>query len=497
MKKIARSDLSLLPAQAMAKQLAPVMVAVVLALGAGAAQAAGPSYVQGLLGATPGGGWVKASIGKFSDAFPTGPEAVPHTTAHTLPGAVVRAWSSFAWDSSRDNLLIYGGGHANYRGNEIYSWSGNTGNWSRGSLPSRIENYVPAGADPRTFLVVDDAAPQSAHTYDGNLYLPKNDMFVTLGGGVYNSGDTFQTRNAAGELVRAGPWLWDPTKADANKVGGSTGSGYNPSTLGGNMWTNRHGQWTGQEPRSYSNNTAAYRTEGNSDVVYLTAPAQYGGFPALYRYSVGDVRGGGTDAWQRIGESYYAPSGTGTAAIDQRHNLYVHTAAINGSTIDLGVWDLRKANAVNSNLNRDIAVELVQPDGSAFNVNVNFGIAYDEQSGKLLLWDGADRGTLWETEAVVDGAGTVGSQWVVKRLTSSTAAQPGGNFATGVMGKWHYVSDLGAFVALNEFNATTQDAEVWFYKPLSAVPEPSSYLLWLVGLGAAFMMSRRRFHASR
>ena len=492
MKKVARSDLPLLPAHARATRLAPLMVAAVLALGGGAVQAAGSSYVQGLLDATPGGGWVKANIGKFSDAFPTGADAVPDITVHTLPGGVVRAWSSFAWDSSRSNLLIYGGGHNNYRGNEVYSWSGNTGNWSRGSLPSKIENYVPPGADPRTFLVVDDAAPQSAHTYDGNLYLPKNDMFLTLGGGVYNSGDIFQTRNAAGELVRAGPWLWDPNKADANKVGGTTGSGYNPATLGGNMWTNRQGQWTGTEPRGYSNNSTAYRTEGNRDVVYMTAPAEYSGYPALYRYTLGDVRNGGTDSWERIGESYYAPSGTGTAVIDAQHNLYVHTAAINGSTVDLGVWDLSKANALNSDLNRDIAIELVEANGTPFVVNVNYGIAYDEKSGKLLLWDGADMGTLWETEAVVDGAGTVGSQWVVKRLTSSTASQPGGNFATGVMGKWHYVSDLGAFVAVNEFDATTQDAEVWFYKPLSAVPEPSSYLLWLAGLGAAGVLARRR-----
>lgn len=472
--------------------LTPLVTAACLALAAGAAPAADLSYLQGLLGATPQGGWVQANIGKFSDAFPTGSVAVPDTTTYTLPGAIVRAWSSFAWDSTRGNLLIFGGGHANYRGNEVYAWSGASGNWSRGSLPSAIENYVPTGGDPRVYLVVDDAAPQSAHTYNGNLYLPKNDMFLTLGGGTFNSGDIFQTRNPAGELVRAGPWLWDPNKADANKVGGSTGSGYDPSTVGGNMWTNRHGQSVGTEPRSYSNNTTAYRTEGNRDVVYMTTPAEYSGLPALYRYSLGDVRHGGTDTWERIGESYYAPSGTATAVIDERHNLYVHTATINGSQVDLGVWDLSKSNAGDPNANRDIAVELVYTDGSAFVVNVNYGLAYDQASGKLLLWDGAEMGSLWETEAVVSPSGSVSGQWVVRKLTSGTAGQPGGNFATGVMGKWHYVAELGAFVALNEFSATTQDAEVWLYKPLAAVPEPATYLLWLAGLCAAGLVSRRR-----
>ncbi|MBK9234536.1 MAG: hypothetical protein IPO19_00090 [Rhodoferax sp.] len=41
--------------------------------------------------------------------------------------------------------------------------------------------------------------------------------------------------------------MFDPTKADPNKVGGTTGSGYDSSSIGGNMWINRQGQWTGTE----------------------------------------------------------------------------------------------------------------------------------------------------------------------------------------------------------------------------------------------------------
>jgi hypothetical protein len=459
----------------------------------GSARAADLTYLQGLLDATPVGGWVKASVGKFSDAWATGAAGMPNTI-HVNTGSVVYAWSSFAWDSNRGNLIIYGGGHANYIGNEIYLWQGSDGNWARGSVSSRVENIATA-ADPRTWLVVDDAAPQSAHTYDGNVYLPNNDMFVTLGGGIYNTGGNYQTRDANGGLVRAGPWMWDPVKADPNKVGGTTGSGYDPTSVGGNMWSNRASQWTGVEPRNYSNNTSAYRDEDGKDVLYLTAQAEYSGFPALYRYTVGDVRNGGLDKWERIGESYYAPSGTATAAIDSRHGLYVHTAAITGLSVDLGVWDLSKANSVNSNLNRDTAVELVTQEGTPFEVNVNYGMGYDEATGKLLLWDGADMGTVWETEAVVDGAGNIGSTWVVRKLASATAAQPSGSFVTGVMGKWQYVAELGAFMALNEYSAANGDAEVWLYKTsvAAAVPEPSTYLFLLTGLGLGlFQLGARR-----
>lgn len=66
-----------------------------------------------------------------------------------------------------------------------------------------------------------------------------------------------------------------------------------------------------------------------------------------------------------------------------------------------------------------------------------------------------------------------------------TASQPDGSFQTGVLGKWHYVADLNAFVALDEYSSVTADAAVWLYKPfdVTPVPEPSNWVMLLVGLG--------------
>src|SRR5687768_12653866 len=111
--------------------------------------------LSSLLASVPEGGWVKASTNIFSEAWPTGADAVPETLGWT--GNVVSAWSSFAWDSTRGNLILWGGGHANYSGNEVYVWDGGTGKWGRGSLPTRID--VPTG------FVVDPTTPQSSHTY--------------------------------------------------------------------------------------------------------------------------------------------------------------------------------------------------------------------------------------------------------------------------------------------------------------------------------------------
>lgn len=427
--------------------------------------------LQGLLNATPAGGWVKVSTGVYSDAWATGEAAVPPTPGG--PAAVVYAWSSVAWDSNRGNLILWGGGHGNYAGDEVYLWGGASGQWTRGSLSSKtVGNYI-----------VDNAAPQSAHTYDNNVFLPVNDMFANFGGATYNAGNGYFTILNGQTEVRAGPWLWDPRKADPNKVGGTTGSGYDPTSVGGNMWINRQGQWTGTEGPSYGSGASAYRQEAGHDVVYLTMDSNSSQFPGLYKYTLGDVRNGGFDNWQKIGETWHSNIGSGAATIDAAHNLFVRTA-LNGNLGDLAVWNLANANPQNPSANQDVAVHLVDSQGVPFAMNVNYGVDYDSANDQLILWSGEQQGKVWSTKASFDQNGQISSTWIVQPLLSTTAAQPGGNFGNGVLGKWDYVSELGAFIALNEYDGMG-DAEVWLYKPLTAaVPELDTRSMTLFGLVA-------------
>jgi hypothetical protein len=434
--------------------------------------------LSSLLGGTPQGGWVKASTNLYSDAWPTGADA-----AIGWPGSIIRAWSSFAWDSTRENLLLWGGGHANYVGNEMYVWDGATGKWGRGSLASRLDSDL---------FVVDSAAPQSAHTYDNNVYLPVNDMFLTFGGAAAPGGGAFQEKEGT-TVSRAGPYLWDPTKADPNKVGGTTGSGWNTVKIaeGGNMWTDRQGQWTGTEAPGYVNGTTAYRNEGGRDVVYLTADSAASGFPSLYRYTVGDVRNGGQDTWEKVGVTGNTVGYQGAATIDTTHNLYIRTANPNPNyTSELAVWDLDNSNTVSPNRNTDIGIDLVKTDGTPFLMNGNYGIDYDSANNMVVLWDGSNGGgTVWAVPIITDVDGNVNSNttWTAYELESVTESHPHGNFTTGVLGKWKYDPELGAFIALDEVVKTDDgkwDAAVWLYKPVAGpIPEPQAYALLLAGLG--------------
>ena len=453
--------------------------------------------LSSLLTMTPPGGWVKASTNFYSDAWPTGADAV-QLNSFKFPGAIVSAWSSFAWDSAGGNLMLWGGGHANYAGNEIYVWDGATGNWGRGSLPSKL--------DANSF-VIGGTAPQPAHTYDNNIYLPVNGMFLTFGGAALAGGNFQKTDGTT--VSRGGPYLWDPLKADPNKVGGTTGSGWNTTNIaeGGNMWIDRQGQWTGSEPAQYVNGTTAYRTENGHDVVYLTAEqGAASGFPSLYRYTLGNVRSGGQDTWEKIGIMNNTVGYQGAATIDTTHNLYIRTASVLGPyTSDLAIWDLDNANAANPNSNPDIGINLINKDGSDFVMTGFYGIDYDSANNTIVLWDGKDGGgTVWAASVITDAAGNIGSNttWTVSEIGSATLSHPHGSFATAVLGKWHYDAALGAFIALDEVSSAgggAWDAGVWLYKPMSAavVPEPETYALLLAGLGLIGCVSRRRIHKYR
>ncbi len=169
--------------------------------------------------------------------------------------AVMNDWSGGAFDSQRDRLLVWGGGHGGYAGNEIYVFDLNTLAWQRVSNPS----------DPpaKDTAYAPDGGPCSRHTYNYLQYLPAPvDRFCTFGGaGFYQSG---QTGTQHVDAFNFGSGTWETQKfADtlANNLIGSitavdskTGHVWQHGGLSSwliefdpaaNTWTAHGDQWTG------------------------------------------------------------------------------------------------------------------------------------------------------------------------------------------------------------------------------------------------------------
>jgi len=120
--------------------------------------------------------------GSRLDAVKPNPVPAPGTIS-----GVVGAWSSAAYDTKRDQLLVWGGGHGDYSGNEVYAFSMQTFRWSRLTEPSSFGGDPNNGSNARRH---PDGRPISRHTYDYLEYIPPPvDKFFCAGGaGLWKSG---------------------------------------------------------------------------------------------------------------------------------------------------------------------------------------------------------------------------------------------------------------------------------------------------------------------
>src|ERR1051325_6474484 len=87
---------------------------------------------------------------------------------------VIDAWNGGVFDTTRNRLIIWGGGHHDYSGNEVYALDLTTLALSRLTNPT-----VPVASTCPESL---GSQPNSRHTYDGIEYLPNVDKMFVFGG---------------------------------------------------------------------------------------------------------------------------------------------------------------------------------------------------------------------------------------------------------------------------------------------------------------------------
>ena len=214
------------------------------------------------------------------------------------PSGVVAAWSGAAYDERRHRLMVWGGGHRNYCGNEVYGFDVDALRWERLTEPSP----PPFDRDP-----LDDGHPAARHTYDALQYLPGPDRMFAFGG----------SRSTDGNGTKV-TWLLDPAS----------------------------GRWTNADPPGdvpgaghVYNLSSAY--DPVSRAVLLRDPR------ALYAYDVDDNR------WRKIADAPHTWSQQ-RGAFDPTRRLYF--------TIGSGeflVWDAQHQRDVSQDWSRAGAEALV------------------------------------------------------------------------------------------------------------------------------------------
>lgn len=134
-----------------------------------------------------GKGWLELADTKLSTVCACN-DGFPQVCANSGCGGIF-SWSSGAYDSLRSRLIVFGGGHSDYFGNELYALSLADSSMSRLNDPG-----LPLASEcsPQT---ANGTQPGSRHTYDTLLYLEHADRLFVFGGSMppcgYLSDDTW------------------------------------------------------------------------------------------------------------------------------------------------------------------------------------------------------------------------------------------------------------------------------------------------------------------
>lgn len=468
------------------------------------------------------GTWLRVNQNQFQDVWT--PKAQRSSPGAGSPKYVISAWSGGGYDSNTGDFYVWGGDNGTYSGNEVYRWRAASLSWERLSLPSAIKSFQ-AASGKKMWTTVDgvDNTPISGETFDNVVFLPNVNRLAIMGGNAYPGNGLQYFRED--RLTRAGPYFFDPTKADANKVGGITGSHVNPGAfpdvVGGEMWQNRQSIHTSAGligPKSLGGGVSAVTSIDGKDVVFVgeTGKGRHG---RLFKYTVNSLNPS-EDVWEVVGTmGKNTFSGTGVGAYDPTRNIFLRTAKrtfreldeatglyVKRTTAALMYWDLNNAGPNNPR----IRIPWETLIGDALPYTNTFGMDYDPVTDAFYIWAGTN--DVW----ILKPPQTFGpTGWIVQRLTPD----PIGPIATSskypmVYGKWNYMSGLGAFMGV----ANSITGDVWVYKPqlgefsvdgldfagseialyermrtsaypvadtaATGVPEPSTLLLLVIGMAA-------------
>ena len=225
---------------------------------------------------------------------------------------IMKAWNGAALDTTRDRLVVWGGGHANYAGNELYAFDLRTLRWTRLTGPSRgvsedVDGDGDFDKDDERTGIYPDGKPRSRHTYDDIEYVPSIDRFCSFGGSaMWRSGGagTYKTQCFGFENNR---WETRAEKSLKPRPGGF--SAFDP--VSGYVWAGKFqlerydpvtDRWGGKTEYTKTSNYLVMTVEPERRLLVAA-----GGHGQVYTWDISDPEAEGIPAVKRAvaGSGFY------------------------------------------------------------------------------------------------------------------------------------------------------------------------------------------------
>lgn len=139
---------------------------------------------------------------------------------------VTAAWNSAVMDTRRNRLVVWGGGHSDYLGNELYALDVAAQKITRLTDPG-----LPVAKAGCPESIANDTQPNARHTYDALAYIEHADRLWTFSGslspcGFFGSGTwtfdfgnrTWEQRRPKGDIPIPGPGIVSAYDPNTGKV---------------------------------------------------------------------------------------------------------------------------------------------------------------------------------------------------------------------------------------------------------------------------------------
>lgn len=341
----------------------------------------------------------------------------PSPSPPGTPATLMTAWGGSCTDTVRNRVIVHGGGHGDYAGNELYAFGLATLAWTRpfgptpnGQIPAQTANGTDA---------YNDGNPCSVHTYCGLLYIPGRDL-IWRGGGSRYSG------SGAGSRM---DWLYSPTTNLWTSQGTDPSMGVQPTYVYDRV---THAVYGYSDQGVFKKWDVATNTWSNFGVYTPSGdPPQ----------SAGDM--GGINIGEEMG-----------VALDEASRIFV--AAGNGRMIVVNLATGVMSTPTSSGAGASAIVAKRGP-----------GLAYDPVSRQIVgHYGGATTYSLNTTTWAWTTNSPAGSNTVIP------PQQGDGSFADRILGgfpfsKWQYIPSKNVFLIVNSVSS-----EVYAYR-LNANPYPN------------------------